>query len=72
MTIRVSIANAQFDPSLLAELLARRWKEGRPYFALREHVEGMGLRAWWQQRPDHTGSGAARVAQGPRSGATDR
>ena len=31
--IRARRASVQFDPTVLAELIARRWKQDRPYFA---------------------------------------
>lgn len=32
------------------ELLARRWKEHRPYFAFDENTPGVGLQASWLRR----------------------
>jgi hypothetical protein len=31
----------------VAELLARRWKEDRPYFTLHGITREVGLRSWW-------------------------
>lgn len=70
MTIGASSASAQPDPSVLVELLARRWREGRPYFTLRERIEGAGLQAWWQRRPGHRGLGLYWARSSPRNGAT--
>lgn len=62
MTIGASGASARPDPSLVVELLARRWREGRPYFTLRERIEGAGLHAFWRRRPGPRGLASVLVA----------
>jgi hypothetical protein len=47
--------NGQVGNTALAELLARRWKEGRPYFTRDEQTRGVGLQASWLPRCGHTG-----------------
>jgi hypothetical protein len=37
--------HAEFDHSVLAELIAWRWKEDRPYFTLNERGQGAWLEA---------------------------
>ena len=42
--------HADFDQSVLAELIARRWKQDRSYFTLNERSRGAQLEAsWWRQ-----------------------
>ena len=42
--------HADFDHSVLAELIARRWKQDRSYFTLNERSRGAQLEAsWWRQ-----------------------
>ena len=43
-----------FDPTLLRELITRRWREDRAYYSLR-HAEPGWLKALWSQRTDHGG-----------------
>lgn len=42
--------NGQAGITANAELLARRWKEGRPYFMLHGITGGVGLQSWWLRR----------------------
>ncbi len=72
MTVGIRGVNAQLDHELFADLLARRWREGRPYFTLREPLDGMGLQAWWQRRPGHAGLDLHWSRWSPRSGANRR
>ena len=61
----------QFDHTVLADVLARRWTEARPYFALREPVEHVSLEGSWGHRPGHTGLDlhwSRRGFRHPRSG----
>jgi len=39
--------NGNAGITAVAELLARRWKEDRPYFALHGITREVGLRPWW-------------------------
>jgi hypothetical protein len=43
--------HAGFDHSVLAELIARRWKQDRPYFTLIEPTRGAWLEASWRRQP---------------------
>ena len=47
--------NGHAGITAVAELLARRWKEHRPYFTLHEITRGVGLNSWWVRRPDRCG-----------------
>ena len=40
-----------FDHSVLAELIARRWKQDRSYFTLHETSRGAQLEASWRRQP---------------------
>lgn len=42
--------HADFDHSVLAELIARRWKHDRPYFTLNERGQGAWLEASWRRQ----------------------
>jgi hypothetical protein len=42
--------NRQAGITAAAELLARRWKEDRPYFTLQGISRGVGLHSWWLRR----------------------
>jgi len=42
--------NGQAGITAVAELLARRWKEDRPYFTLHGITREVGLRSWWLRR----------------------
>lgn len=43
--------HADFDHSVLAEVIAWRWKEDRPYFTLNERAPGAWLEASWRRQP---------------------
>jgi hypothetical protein len=43
--------HADFDHSVLAELITRRWKQDRPYFTLNERAPGAWLEASWRRQP---------------------
>jgi len=43
--------NGQAGITTVAELLARRWKENRPYFTLDGNAR-VGLHSWWLRRHD--------------------
>jgi hypothetical protein len=42
--------NGQAGITATGELLARRWKESRPYFMLQGTTRGVGLHSWWLRR----------------------
>jgi hypothetical protein len=44
----------QVDHALVAELLARRWTDDRPYVTAIGAVWRAGIQASWQRGPDHT------------------
>jgi hypothetical protein len=39
-----------FDPSVLGEIIARRWKQDRPYFTLIQPARGVWLEAAWSRQ----------------------
>lgn len=43
--------HADFDLSVLAELITRRWKQDRPYFTLNERTPEAWLEASWRRQP---------------------
>ena len=43
--------HAAFDHSVLAELIAWRWKQDRPYFTLNEGAPGAWPEASWRRQP---------------------
>jgi len=50
MKIGERSASLQFDHTVLAELIARRWKQDRPYFTLNKRACGAWLQASrWRQ-----------------------
>ena len=54
MKIDASSANLRFDHTVLAQLIARRWKQERPYFTLNERPRGAWLQASWERQPGRT------------------
>lgn len=50
MKIGARNASLHFDHTVLAELIARRWKHDRAYFTPSERARGAWLQApwWWQ------------------------
>jgi hypothetical protein len=42
--------NGEVGITAVAELLARRWKEDRPYFMLHAITREVGLHSWWLRR----------------------
>jgi hypothetical protein len=44
-------ASPHIDHTLLAELIARRWKQNRPHFTLNERSRGAWLQASWWRPP---------------------
>lgn len=42
--------NGQAGITAVAELLAQRWKEDRPYFTLQGITGEVGLHSWWLRR----------------------
>jgi hypothetical protein len=44
-----SHGHGEFDHGVLAELIARRWRQDRPYFTLRERTPGAWLEASWRR-----------------------
>jgi hypothetical protein len=46
--------HADFDHSVLAELITGRWKQDRPYFTLNERAPGAWLEASWRRQPGRT------------------
>jgi hypothetical protein len=51
MKIEVNDARAHFDHTVLAEVIARRWREDRGFFTLNAEVSGARLDASWSQQP---------------------
>jgi hypothetical protein len=49
------MGNGQADIAAVAALLARHWKENRPYFTLQGIARGAGLNSWWVRRRDRAG-----------------
>jgi hypothetical protein len=49
------MGNGPADITAVAALLARRWKEERPYFTLHEMSPGVGMNSWWVRRHDREG-----------------
>jgi hypothetical protein len=43
--------HADFDQSVLAELIEWRWKQDRRYFTLNERAPGAWLEASWRRQP---------------------
>ena len=43
--------HADFDHTVLAELITRRWKQDRPHFTLNETSRGAWLEASWRRQP---------------------
>ena len=46
------MVNGHADITAVAALLARRWKEDRPYFTVHGITRNTGLSSWWLRRPD--------------------
>ena len=46
--------NTDFDHRVLAELIARRWKQERGYFALNKSARGAWLEASWWRQPNRS------------------
>jgi hypothetical protein len=51
----------QADMMAVAELLARRWQENRPYFLLQGSDREVGLHCCWLRRRPDGGSGVSLV-----------
>ena len=49
--------HADFDHSVLAELIARRWKQDRSYFTLNERSRRAQLEASWWRQPGRSAMG---------------
>jgi len=47
--------NGQLGSTAVAELLAKRWTEDRPFFTINESPRGSALHAWWLRRPGSAG-----------------
>jgi hypothetical protein len=47
--------NGHPGSTALAELLAKRWTEDRPFFTLNENPRRGALHAWWLRRPGCAG-----------------
>jgi hypothetical protein len=43
------------DITAVAALLAKRWKEDRPYFTLHGITQDIALSSWWVRRRDYAG-----------------
>jgi len=46
------MGNGPADITAVAAVLARHWKEDRPYFTLHGIIRGAGLNSWWERRGD--------------------
>ena len=44
-----------FDPTFLAELVARHWQEDPGYYALKKNADGGWLEGLWMRRADRSG-----------------
>lgn len=51
MRIEVNDAGAHFDHTVLAAVIARRWREDRRFFTLNGELPGTRLQASWSQQP---------------------
>jgi hypothetical protein len=49
------IGNGHSGVTAVAALLARRWKENRPYFTLPGTTQDIALSSWWVRRRDDAG-----------------
>ena len=47
--------NCKLGSMAMAELLAKRWTENRPFFTLSERPRGGAVHAWWLRRPGSAG-----------------
>ncbi len=54
-----------FDPTFLAELVARRWQEDPGYYTVKKNADGGWLEGWWMRRADRSGV-ELHWARGPR------
>lgn len=43
-----------FDPRVVAELMAARWKENRSYYTLKQRAGGVWLEAAWERESRHS------------------
>ena len=50
MKIGVSSTSGRTDPTVLAELVSRRWNEARPYYTLNRTARGVWLDALWRRQ----------------------
>ena len=50
MKVGFSSTSGQIDHTVLAELVSRRWKEARSYYALNRKARGVWLEAVWRRR----------------------
>jgi hypothetical protein len=51
MKIGINHASANFDHTVLAEVISSRWREDRPSFTLNREARGARLEASWLQQP---------------------
>jgi|HubBroStandDraft_1064217.scaffolds.fasta_scaffold173278_2 hypothetical protein len=51
MKIGINHASANFDHTVLAEVISRRWREDRLFFTLNRGAHGARLEASWLQQP---------------------
>jgi hypothetical protein len=54
MKIEGNDASTHFNHTVLAELIARRWREDRHFFTLNGAVWGTRLEASWSQQPGNS------------------
>ncbi|HVO46426.1 MAG TPA: hypothetical protein VMT29_08825 [Steroidobacteraceae bacterium] len=45
----------RFDPTFLAEVIARRWQQDRGFYSLNTHADQGWFEGLWPQRADHSG-----------------
>jgi hypothetical protein len=50
MKTGINHASANFDHTVLAEVISSRWREDRPLFTLNREARGARLEAWWLQQ----------------------
>jgi hypothetical protein len=51
MKIGINHASANFDHTVLAEVISSRWREDRSFFRLNREARGARLEASWLQQP---------------------
>ena len=67
MKIRINHVSANYDHTVLAEVISGRWRENRSFFTLNREAHGAWLEASWLQQPANSALELHRSRRAPRS-----